>query len=324
MKRVWFNHWFSSIYHVINLLREDKNETYEIYVSWNREHELMKAIADDFFLEPEGLDSDDYVTWCFEQCNKRKIDIFIPRIERLEISKHITEFNSIGTKLMVEKHNIMSLFNSKIATYHELGDYSDLQSLVPKYRLVENKEDFTRGVDELRNYGVDRFVIKKAVDEGGTSFISFNGGNCIPDNFNEPYILMEYLKDEVTCDCVTCREDIYTIFRKKLGFSVHQVMRNDCVEEKARMLIERFGLKMPSSIQFRHTKEGELKLLEINTRMSGGIQISSLGCGINLPLLAVEGLLGKKDYNGIALDKLKSLGDNPVTLSNIDTPNIIA
>lgn len=324
MKKIWFNHWFSSIYHVINLLREDKDETYEIYVSWDKEHELMMAVADEFFLEPEGLESVDYMIWCFGQCKKRGIDIFIPRVERLELSKYIADFKCIGTQLMVEKHEVMNIFNNKVSTYKEMSKYDNLRGLVPKYCLVESKEDFTQGMEELKSYDVDNFVIKKAVDEGGKSFIHFvEGRYMIPDKIREPYILMEYLRNEVTCDCVTCGEDVYTIFRKKRGFSVHQVMRNEQVEENARSIIKEFGLKMPCSIQFRYDEDGELKLLEVNTRMSGGIQISSMGCGINLPLLAVESLLGNKGYNRLAVNKLKELENKVVTLTNIETPSIL-
>ena len=39
--------------------------------------------------------------------------------------------------------------------------------------------------------------------------------------------------------------------------------------------------------------QGKIFLLEINPRMSGGLQLSCLATGINLPAIALQQLLGK-------------------------------
>ncbi|HAN09459.1 MAG TPA: hypothetical protein DCP90_02470 [Clostridiales bacterium] len=47
----------------------------------------------------------------------------------------------------------------------------------------------------------------------------------------------------------------------------------------------------PCNIQFKY-HEDKLYLLEVNTRMSGGIQNSCMGADINIPNIAVNQLLG--------------------------------
>ena len=51
------------------------------------------------------------------------------------------------------------------------------------------------------------------------------------------------------------------------------------------------GLSVPMNIQLRMHK-GKPYLLEINPRMSGGLQLSCKATGINLPDIAVHQLLG--------------------------------
>jgi biotin carboxylase len=57
------------------------------------------------------------------------------------------------------------------------------------------------------------------------------------------------------------------------------------------------GLSHPLNIQMRSDGE-RLYLLEMNTRMSGGLQLSCLAAGINIPDLAINELLGTpKQWN---------------------------
>ena len=52
------------------------------------------------------------------------------------------------------------------------------------------------------------------------------------------------------------------------------------------------NLEMPCNIQFKFS--GEIPyILEVNTRMSGGVQMSYVGSGINIPNIAINKLLGR-------------------------------
>ena len=55
--RVWLNHWFSTAYNIINLI---KNDTYfSFYVIGSNENEVsvLKAVCDEWYSEPDGNQS---------------------------------------------------------------------------------------------------------------------------------------------------------------------------------------------------------------------------------------------------------------------------
>jgi biotin carboxylase len=55
--------------------------------------------------------------------------------------------------------------------------------------------------------------------------------------------------------------------------------------------LDKFGLRCPCNLQFKY--EGDVPyLLEVNARISGGIQMSYAATGINIPNIAVNRLLG--------------------------------
>ena len=51
-------------------------------------------------------------------------------------------------------------------------------------------------------------------------------------------------------------------------------------------------MEFPCNIQFK-LEGDEPYLLEINTRMSGGLQMSCLAAGVNIPNIALNKLLGR-------------------------------
>ena len=57
-------------------------------------------------------------------------------------------------------------------------------------------------------------------------------------------------------------------------------------------IMERVDLQCPCNIQFR-LKDGVPYLLEINTRMSGGLQMTCEAENINIPNIALNKVLGK-------------------------------
>jgi biotin carboxylase len=58
-------------------------------------------------------------------------------------------------------------------------------------------------------------------------------------------------------------------------------------------ILDILNLNAPLNLQFR-LHQGKTFLLEINPRMSGGLQLSCLATGINLPAIALQQLLGKE------------------------------
>ena len=99
MTRIWFNHWFSSAYNFITLLREDPN--FCIICSNKAEESVFTSAADEYYLEP--AECGDYARFCLEFCREHRIDVFIPRRGMQEISKRKADFEKIGVSTDLQK-----------------------------------------------------------------------------------------------------------------------------------------------------------------------------------------------------------------------------
>ena len=51
MKRIWLNHWFSTAYFIINMMRENNPEFQFIASNENQDSPIMKA-SDEWYQEP--------------------------------------------------------------------------------------------------------------------------------------------------------------------------------------------------------------------------------------------------------------------------------
>ena len=73
-------------------------------------------------------------------------------------------------------------------------------------------------------------------------------------------------------------------------------------------------MECPCNIQFKYL-DGVPYFLEVNTRMSGGVQMACLASGVNIPDLAVNKLLGiDKDWEVCMEEKYVSHVELPVVL----------
>ena len=52
MIRIWLNHWFSSAYNIINLIKKDEKDFYIIGSSRNN-NSVVKSVCDEWYQEPE-------------------------------------------------------------------------------------------------------------------------------------------------------------------------------------------------------------------------------------------------------------------------------
>lgn len=342
--RVWFNHWFSTVYHVFNLLRKYDGEI-EIVASNIRENTLIKSGADEWFLEPFMQENDEYVEFCLDMCKKHNIDVFIPRRGRNIISKNLNKFSEIGISVLVNNSNeINEILNDKVKMYQVLKENPVLKKLVPYYLVVRDSSDFKSACVLVRYFiestDCDRICIKGAVDEGGISFrvliddkkssqtekLEYNAisekemDDIIDKEVNhKKKLVMPYLTDEVSCDVLRTSKGVIVVSRSKSEYHTYTVKRNKELEEYCTKLVEEFNINGPCNIQFRKFDD-KWKLLDINNRMSGGIQISVLGSGVNIPLLSLNQLIKKDDSNW---EYSKTYLGEGTQVCNIETPILI-
>ena len=312
MIRVWFNHWFSTSYRLIELMKENEGEQVWVVGTNKQSNSVIKNVCDEWYGEPV-TDGEAYVEDCIRFCREHKIDVFIPRRKMLDISKNMDSFREIGVRVMAEDYSRLGLLADKARTYDLLRSREGLA--IPEYRTVNTAEEFEQAYLELKSmYG--QICVKFVLDEGGMSFrkiseqenpghmLKMYAGNSIPYKRYQEWLraiepfdslmVMPYLPGkEISVDCLSTPSGLIAVPRYKGGARHEEIIYDDRILSMVDCIMETTGLEFPCNIQFK-LKEDRPYLLEINTRMSGGLQMSCLATGVNIPNIALNKLLGKE------------------------------
>lgn len=308
MIKVWLNHWFSTAYCIVRLLKKGNPDVY-VVGSHKDQHSSIEIVCDEWHREPD-MTGDEYVAFCLEFCIKHSIDAFIPRRELVSISRHRSDFEAIGTKVMVDNYELMSSLNDKADAYKMLASLD--VGHIPEYRVADSTKSFIDAYEELSN-SFEQICVKFATDVGGKSFrlidnsidsfkalfkksstrISYSDYlHALEGHVSFPKLmLMPYLPDEeVSIDCLKTDIGTIAISRIKTNSRIERVEHSGLLIDECREILQKVPLENPCNIQYKYL-DGKPYLLEINTRMSGGIHMSCAASGINIPLVALNELL---------------------------------
>ena len=312
MKRVWFNHWFSTAYNVITMIREE-NPDYYIIGSNERERNVLTAVCDEMYQEPV-LPDEEYADYCLQFCQEHQVDLFLPRRGILPISQRKADFEAIGVKVMVDDYPMVNILNHKDMAYDWLREKG--VSTIPDYRIVTRLPEFLEAYNFLKDkYG--EVCIKFVHDEGGKSFRHIDNNrkgygalfkkqntrmtlDDIVDALSERKVfahllVMPYLSgEEVSVDCLQTAKGPIMVPRIKGATRVEQLTFRDEVLEKTHEIFDLVKLEWPCNVQFKYL-DGKPWFLEINTRMSGGVQMACAAAKVNIPSIAIHKLLGIND-----------------------------
>lgn len=335
MIRIWFNHWFSTAFHMVSMIKNDnKNNLYIIGTNSNIEN-VMKTVCDYWEEEPEGLNDEEYLDYALNFCKKHSVNVFIPRKKQILIVKNIAEFDKIDVKVLADRNfDKMKLLNNKKSTY-ELFEKLGIGH-IPEYYIANSKESFVEAYKKLKNI-YNKICFKFIEDEGAVSFRIIDDTIEEADIFStrkglkvtskEVYkslekrksipdiILMPYLEGtEVSVDCLVTEKGLIAIPRFKTHTRTEIIKYNKEILNICRDFAEKYGLEHPYNIQFKYSN-GIPYLLEINTRMSGGLHYTCLASGINIPSIAVNQLLG--------INNEWTLEEKEKRVSYIETPVLI-
>ncbi|PZD97021.1 carbamoyl-phosphate synthase large subunit [Paenibacillus sambharensis] len=314
MTRIYFNRWFSVMYHYIRAIRENPDgEAYEFYGTHPNLNHMSLLEADYKETEPSitGLP---YVEYCAEFCRRHQIDVFIPRLHMEDIVRHIHLFDEIGTRVMVCRD--MGLLEAMLdkRTFYEAVSGRNLVQ-IPAYEVVQTADQFREAYERLAAAG-HNVCFKPTKSEGGMGFRIVNnttdrlaelyGYVTLSTTFEDAcrtlasvsrfddLMVMEHLEGpEYSIDCVADAEGglLVSIPRRKAEGRVYMLEDNPELQALAKRIANELRIPYAYNIQIRYNK-GVPKLLEINPRMSGGLFISCLS-GVNMPYLAVRAVLGK-------------------------------
>lgn len=327
--RIWFNHWFSTAYHIINLM---KGEGDVIIGSSSNPDSVVGLACDEWYTEPT-LPEEEYVSFCLGFCRSHNINVFVPRRGMGAIAENAELFEKIGVKLLMDTDpEMLDTLRNKEKAYKWFEGFAP--EYVPLRFEINSLEDFENAYKDI-TAEYERACFKFAADEGAVSFrvidnfmsdagglykapgmkISYENARAILSDydFSKPLLMMPYLTGvEVSADCLYREGGSIIIPRYKSQGRIYTVKYDDEIVSFCEEFLKRSGFKMPCNVQFKY-HEGKPYLLEVNTRMSGGVQLSCLAADVNIPRLALERLMGNEpDVDLIRRERKVSYIESPV------------
>lgn len=318
--RVLMNNMGSQAVDVINLLHE--GNIHVVYLSAT-DSETLKEAADEFYREEvfSKEDIEDYIDYLINICKEKQLEIFIPSRRMEEISAFKETFAENNIKLLVPDNiEEFLLLNDKIKTYELLKDI--IPEAIPEHYLVKDWPSFIGATGALfannktacMKYTTDiasnsfrilntnkhtlKELEKKTEKEKSLLSHSMNYTDAleiVKEGLEKDLIVMEYMPgDEISCDCLKTSKGNIIIPRIKVDKKTQRICKDKTIMEYCEKILNNISYNTPCNIQFKLSKEGIPMLLEINTRMSGGVMIASWATGINIPLIAVKQLAGEE------------------------------
>ncbi|MFC4507246.1 MULTISPECIES: ATP-grasp domain-containing protein [Streptomyces] len=313
--RVWLNRTYAeNVFFMDQLRRNPSDRAVEIHATHGDADSPVLAAADTADLEPEGLSPAAYVEYALDQCRRRNIDVFVPRLQQAEIVAHRADFEAAGTALLAPTPEAVAVFEDKVVAYEAV---QAIGVPVPPWYRVRTADELVAAVEELEEAG-HRACFKPASGAGGVGFrvITRSPFSLMHlSGFPTPYVQLDLVVDalrraegteetvdwlvmprleqpEVSVDCLTGPDNRLrmaigrTKDGRRRGFTLHEQWL-----EPARRIAEGFGLHYLSNVQFRMFGDQPV-LMDVNTRPAGGLHQLSL-CGVNAPWAAVQLALGE-------------------------------
>ena len=334
MIRIWFNHWFSTAYGIIELMKKDRNEDICIIGSNKNINSVIQKVCDEWFLDSPASGIK-YIEFALDFCKEHKIDVFVPRRNMIEISKSKNRFEEIGVKVLLDDYEKIELLNDKARAYKFLKQIPSVS--IPEFEVVNSYHEFLDAYKRLHE-SHEQICVKFVHDEGAMSYrriseekdssdsIRFYPGAEISftryakalkdkNTFND-LMVMEYLPgDEISVDCLNTSKGMIAIPRYKGIGRDEKIITNNEILKISREIIDKVKLDYPCNIQFK-IKDNKPYLLEINTRMSGGIQMSCWAENINIPNIALNKLIGNEvDWDFELKERIVSYIEIPVIIA---------
>ena len=168
------------------------------------------------------------------------------------------------------------------------------------YRLIDNTRKGYAALFKKQNTRMTYDAIEEALSERVTF---------------APLMVMPNLSgNEVSVDCLMTAKGLIMLPRVKDPTRIERLSFDEDILAKTREIYDAVRLECPCNIQFKYL-DGMPYFLEVNTRMSGGVQMACLASGVNIPDLAVNKLLGiDKDWEVCTEEKYVSHVELPVVL----------
>ncbi|MBC7272938.1 MAG: ATP-grasp domain protein, partial [Streptomyces sp.] len=165
--RVWLNRTYAeNVFFMDQLRRNPSDRAVEIHATHGDPDSPVLAAADTAELEPEGLSPAAYVEYALDQCARRGIDVFVPRLHQAAVVAHRAEFEAVGTALLAPPPEAVAVFQDKVIAYEAV---QAIGAPVPPWWRVRGVDELVAAVEELEGGG-HKACFKPASGAGGVGF----------------------------------------------------------------------------------------------------------------------------------------------------------
>jgi carbamoyl-phosphate synthase large subunit len=258
-------------------------------------------------LLPPGNDSL-YHKRLLELCIDHDIDLIIPTVdsELPSISKNIESFNKYNIKVAISNHESLSLSLDK---YQLLKTCDDNNVYVGAFDLVSNAVNEDTWKDTP-------CVVKPRHGSGsrGIQLLSCISEMELDSSQYDDHLIhtlfpgQEYSVDMMiseTGNVLACVPRERTRVKGGVVVESKVVKRND-IETYATQIAKQMKLSYMINIQVKEGEHGDLGLIEINPRASGGLSLI-VAAGANTPQMCVDELIHNKQLAPVHYNEIRML-----------------
>jgi carbamoyl-phosphate synthase large subunit len=237
------------------------------------------------------IDSKLYVSRLFDIVEKHKIEILMPSsgYDIYQYSDNKEKLLKLGALPVVSDKKTMERCRDKMQTFNYLSKKFDLP-----FTTLDYKKTSRFPLIAKPRYGKGSKGLVKIDNEKELKYVQTKKDK---DNL----IFQEYLPGtEYTIDVLSdleC-EPIIAVPRIRLetkaGIStMGKIVKDENISDTCKSIAKCLKIRGPCCIQMKESKEGILKIVEVNPRMGGGTFFTTLA-GANFPAMILDMVKGKK------------------------------
>ena len=235
------------------------------------------------------VENQSYTTRLFEIISKYNIGILMPSsgYDIYNFSRNKVELLERGAVAVVSDEDVMEKCRDKMKTFTFLS-----QKFASPYTTVDPNKIIEFPLIAKPRFGKGSKGVVKIDNDEDLKYVQSKNDNLI---FQEYLPGTEYTID-VLSDLVG--EPIIAVPRIRLqtkaGIStIGKIVKNDSISETSKSIAKYLKIIGPCCIQMKESKEGILKVVEVNPRLGGGTIFTALA-GANFPSMILDMVKGKK------------------------------
>lgn len=301
--KIWYTKGLSNTAHAMRLLREGYGASINLVASHTIPDAPVSHSADQFLVEP--LDLKGYPEWLLKTAIELEVDLVIAQRRTALLADYRDAFESAGIRLqlpaepqvlrVIDRKDLFGMEMEAIGLpcpdfeiFKSLAEFDQATAMMLEDGLAPDgfcvkpaRGIFGSGFRALRDEGTDmqRLLTNEFYEISTARFRDMLSESPMPEDM----LLMRFLPGVERSVDFLCRDGKMMTGVSRVKHDGGQLLETEGYAlELAGALARHFGLNGICNMQTRENADGEQFILEVNPRMSGGMQMACLA-GINLP-----------------------------------------